>query len=132
MGTLRDLAADDLVNVFGNTDDFAEAATYVPKPSGDQFAVTLCWGDPAPAIVGFPGGEEDRRTEQALGRRATIIDELGRDPQKGDQLVVASGARAGTWVVQTAQPDEGDGIVFTLVKAENRAPGHQGAREQRT
>lgn len=136
--TLKDQMANDLTDVFLNTDDFADDATYFVKGSTVAgFPCTLVIGDPQPGFVQIDGGQEDRRPATAVAQRSALrtgieaITGVARDPVKGDYLTIATGAYAGTWTVDRAQGDEGDAMQLSLVNAILYAPGAKGAREVR-
>ncbi len=135
--TLKDTMASDMDDVFLNVDEFADAATFIVKGVTDSFAINVVIGDPAPTYLQIDGGQEQRRPAAIYARRSSLrtgiagITGTARDPIKGDRLNIAAGAYAGTWIVNTAQPDDGDAMLMQCVQADMYAAGGKEAREIR-
>lgn len=135
--SLSDLMAADMDEVFLNTSDFGQAATYAANGGGTPFACTVVPTDPSPSMVQISQGTEDRRESRFLGSlsalRAGILADLGtvRDPMRGDAVTIASGADAGEWVVRTIAMDIGDGVMLDCVLSDLYTLGASGATENR-
>jgi hypothetical protein len=93
--------------------------------------VSVVISDPDPSIVGMSSGIEDRREAQIVLLSSTVATVLSRSLERGDQVIVASGAYAGTWIVTRAQADLGGGTTAHAALADLHAPGAPGAREVR-
>lgn len=135
--TLKDQMASDLTDVFLNTDDFADDATFVVKGGKIGFAVKAVFGDVSPGFFQVDGGQEDRRPVAVTVNRTVVragingITGTTRDPVKGDALEVSSGANAGNWTVMTVIPDVGDAYTLNCVKATMQTANAPQAREVR-
>ncbi len=136
--TLKSQMASDVANVFLRSDDFAEAATFIPKGVANPgFACLVIFGDITPSISGMPIGVQESRPGQAFGNRAALRAGIGqilgqeRDPLHGDQVAVAAGANAGTWKIEHSVSDIGGGVTMELVLLVLYAPGGPNAREVR-
>jgi hypothetical protein len=116
--TLKTDMAADLTAIFLNTGEFADTATYTPNGAASSFTVTLVPGDIDESFLPTPSGEADRRMAQFTGvlslLRAGILGIEGtvRDPRRLDSFVIASGAYAGTWVVERYSADLGGGVLL--------------------
>lgn len=134
--SLKDQMADDLT-VFLNTDEFADTVTFYPKGDLVGFSCKVTFADPIPSLATMDIGLEDRRPVNALASQAVLragilaSTSTARDPAYGDKLVAASGGYAGTWIVRTAQPDDGGGIDLALVWAPILRAGAAGAQQVR-
>lgn len=135
--TFQDDLADDVDNVFLNTSEYAVSATFKAKGDATGFAVSVVFGDPDPSTIQVIEGNKSTRSSRILVDRtvirAGIAAALGtaRDPLRGDELIVASGADAGTWRVQEASPDLGDAIVLDARLSTPRVLGGQNAEAVR-
>ena len=120
MGSLKDLMSDDLVDVFLNEEDFAEAVTYKPDGAVTAFNLVVAIGDVTDQMVQIASGRADQQQISATAKLSLIvagilaIEGVSRQPQRGDQIIFATGEHAGTWSVQTASVDNGGGVVMTL------------------
>lgn len=116
--TLKTDMAADLSDVFLNTDEFADTATYTPNGASTTFSATLVPGDVEESMLPAPSGEADRRLVQFTGSLALlragilVVEGTVRDPRRLDSFVIASGACAGTWVVERVSPDLGGGVIL--------------------
>jgi hypothetical protein len=116
--TLKTDMAADLTAIFLNTDEFADTATYTPNGAASGFSVTLLPGDIDESFLPTASGEADRRMAPFTGvlslLRAGILAIEGtvRDPRRLDSFVIASGAYAGTWVVERYSADLGGGVIL--------------------
>ncbi len=134
--TLKTQMAADLVTVFLNTNDFADAAIYTLREGG-SCAITLVIGTVAgSAPAGVPLGLEQRDTMQGTlsltkwkAAVATLVP--GRLPIHGDTLTVASGGAAGTYSVQSYNVDNGDGLDLALVQTDDVSIGAEDVRVTR-
>jgi hypothetical protein len=135
--TLADQMAADLANVFLSTSEFAISSTFLPGTDTTGFTLTVVPGDEQPAMIQIMEGQEVSRTARFLAKlstvRAGIATRLGtaRDPIRADRIVIASGADAGTWLVQTVTPDLGDGVQMDCRWSDRRALGGQNAQAVR-
>ncbi len=129
--------AADMDDVFLNQDEFADSARFTVKGVTDAFTLGVVIGDPVPGFIAIDGGQENRRPVSVYARQSTVragintITGIARDPIKGDSIIIATGAYTGTWIVQTAQPDDGDAILMQCVGADLYAAGAKEAREVR-
>lgn len=116
--TLKANMAADLTALFLNTDEFADTGTYTPNGAATGFAVTLVPGDVDESFLPTPSGEADRRMAAFTGvlslLRAGILGIEGtvRDPRRLDSFAIATGAYAGTWVVERYSADLGGGVIL--------------------
>ena len=116
--TLKSDMAADLTALFLNTDEFADTASYTPNGAATSFSVTLVPGDIDESFLPTESGEADRRMAPFVGvlslLRAGILAIEGtvRDPRRLDSFVIASGAYAGTWVVERYAADLGGGVTL--------------------
>lgn len=114
--TLKTQMAADLTALFLNTAEFADTATYTPNGAASGFSVTLVPGDVDESFLPTASGEADRRMAQFIGVLSLIrtgilaIEGTVRDPRRLDSFVIASGAYAGTWVVERYAADLGGGV----------------------
>jgi len=93
--------------------------------------VTVVISDPEPGIVSMSSGVEDRREAQIVLLSSAISTALSRALERGDQVIIASGAYAGTWIVGRCQADIGGGTTANAYLPDLYAPGAPGAREVR-
>lgn len=120
--SLKTDMADDLTTVFLDVNDHADACTYYPDGDNTGFAATLVMGPSSEAFIVQPrrNGIDDQTRADGFGSlaalRTGILARLGtvRDPRHGDRLTFASGAYAGTWLVQRVSPDGADGMLLGL------------------
>jgi hypothetical protein len=135
--SLKDQMAADMTDVFLNVDEFADSARFTVKGVTDTFVVLVVIGDPTPGFLSIDGGQEQKRPVAIYARQTALrtgisgITGVARDPIKGDSLIIDTGAYAGTWIVQTAQPDDGDAMLMQCVNATLYAAGGKDAREVR-
>lgn len=99
----------DLVDVFLNTDDHAEAGTYQPRGVTPGFPCTVLRSDAPPSLggdVAFASTATVRMLANLVELRAGILaaEGVARDPSEGDRIVL--GTQAIT--VQTAEPEAAD------------------------
>jgi hypothetical protein len=136
--TFADQMAADWPTFTDPTNGFGDAATFVPFDQSDKtFALAVTIGDQDPTVTQFAGGQEGRRVAPIFCQlslvQAGILAQTSsaRSPVKGDAIVIASGANAGTWVLYgPATTDMGDGCHMTGVLSTLDAPGSD-AREVR-
>jgi hypothetical protein len=136
--TLKDTMADDIDAVFLNEDEFADAATFMPKDEISGFDCIVVMSDPQPGYIQIDGGVEDRRPAVALMNRAIIRTGIAqmkgneRDPIRGDKIAIPSGAYVGTWKVVSAQADDGGAVMANVVWSEMYTLGAKDTREVRS
>lgn len=134
--TFKDDMIDDM-DVFINDDEFGQTATYLPRAkaagTGNMFAINVTFGDPDPNVLMVQAGQVTERTARILVSLADVragllaVESAARDPVRGDRIVIASGADAGTWVVQDSVPDIGGGCQLNCRLADQRTYGAEGA-----
>jgi hypothetical protein len=93
--SLRDQMNADLVDVFLNVDDHAEAGMYLPRGVAPGFPCTVLRSDAPPSNAGDPawGSNATVRLLANLAElRAGILAAEGfaRDPAEGDRIVLGS------------------------------------------
>ncbi len=121
--TLKSDMAADLTSLFLDTNEFAEDVTYYPNgtplTATVSFALKAVPGDVAEAFLATASGEADQRLAQftavlsLIQAGILVVEGTSRDPRRGDYLVVASGAYAGTWVVTGIALDLGGGATLS-------------------
>jgi hypothetical protein len=125
--TLKSQMAADLTALFLNTDEFAESTTYTPNGTAigatTTFSLNVVPGDIDPAFLPTVSGEQDQRTAQFVAVLSLVqagiatVEGSSRDPRRGDSLVIASGAYAGTWIVERQWADLGGGVALFVRQA---------------
>jgi hypothetical protein len=93
--TLRDQMNADLSEVFLNTDDHAEAATYLPRGVAPGFPCVVLRSDAPPGMGGDPAwgsSAQVRLLADLTVLRAGILAQEGvaRDPAEGDRLTLGT------------------------------------------
>ena len=131
-----DLAAD-VANVFGNAEEFGQTASYRPRGAATTFNLIVTFGDPDESVQQMQAGQSVDRVVRAMVSLAVVragiavIEVTARDPGRGDLFTIASGADAGTWVVQDAVPDLGGAVQLTVSFDRQRIYGAEGATQVR-
>lgn len=128
-----DMAADVLA-VFLEEDDFAEAATFMPQESLTGFACVVTPGDIEEGFPEVGSGRANQLRAPFVGDRAALRTAIGvieagvpRDPRRGDRLVFASGAYLGTWMLERVANDVGGAItMFGRCETRNEVSGDIG------
>lgn len=127
----RDLMAADLAKLEA-VNDFGTTATVTPVGGSGDFSLFLTFGDHevAPYEDQDLGEVEETFANATCSRadyQAGVVDagvSAARDPERGDELVIASGADAGTWYVASAAADPGDGLNLRLRRQSTRNLAH--------
>lgn len=135
----QDQMASDLANVFLDPDVFGDNATYVPtEQPGQSFPLIVVVGDHQTSAVQMSGGQEGVAMASIDASLAVILSGLfqilgsQRYPHRGDQIVIASGNNAGTWIVAgPAARDAGGGAKLDCFLTTLDAPGGRDTREVR-
>lgn len=115
--TLKSQMTADVASVFLDTDDFGESVTFTPNGAATSFACTVVPGDVDAGFGATPSGEADRRLCPFFASLAALragilgIESAVRDPQRLDSITFASGAFAGTWIVERCVADADDGVM---------------------
>lgn len=126
-------------NIFLDTEGFGQAALYAPTDSGGStFAVVVVVGDPVMSEGQQDFGIEVRRVATLYVQKSVVLAGIfgitgtSRDTRRGDSITIASGADAGTWLLQGPPAEDlGDGANLIGVLPAIAAPGAKGARELR-
>jgi hypothetical protein len=125
--TFQSQLTADFVAMFIN--EWAITATLRARgASTGGTSVSLVIGDPAPQAVQITAGLEDRREAVIVIAAAVVTSALSRNLERGDQVIVASGAYTGTWIISTSQTDLAGGVTAQAVLADLHAPGASEAR----
>lgn len=115
--TLKADMAADVAALFLNTDDFAESVTFTPNGAASGFTCSVVPGDVDAGFGAAPSGQADRRLCPFFASLAALragilgIELAVRDPTRLDTITFASGAFAGTWIVERCVPDADDGVM---------------------
>lgn len=134
---LESLMADDNARVLLNIDDHAQVFVFYPDLQVSGGNVSLVIGPSTEAFVIDSRSIDDQRRVEAHGSlaaiRAVISQVLGaaniRDPRRYDRIVRATGAYAGTWIVQRVTTDNGDGCMLALAMDQPHADAAEGVAE---
>ncbi len=110
------MMASDMTGTFLNTNEFGETGTFYPGRDAVGFSVTVTISEITDQFLEVSSGVADSREADLFLVRSTTRTAIGvietstgaRDPRKGDSVVIATGANAGTWRVATCSPDIGD------------------------
>jgi hypothetical protein len=121
---LDDVMAEDLNRTLLNEDENAKSFTFYPYNDTVGGPISVVMGPSLQTILSQNRNTDDQRRAQAVASlsaiRAIISERLGeanvRDPARGDTIVRATGVYAGTWVIDTIDPDDGDAVVLHLTK----------------
>lgn len=133
---LLDRAAQE-AGRFASTQEFGIAATYLPDGKAPGFACVLSVSDETNPIQLDGGDLVSDRIADAFARRSVLRSGIGtqtgttREPRRGDQVEIASGACAGRWAVRSARLDDGDGVQLELRLTEYHGAGGAGAIQDR-
>ncbi len=139
--TLRDLMQSHMPALL-STEHFGQDVTVTAKGIDKSFTLRAVIGDQADAYAPDGSVVMERATQAvmvfqrsawrtAIGPLTTNAS-LPRDVKRGDVVVIAAGgAYEGTWIVDQAMADEGDGAQVQLVRADPFQLGGTGAVGQR-
>jgi hypothetical protein len=128
--TLLAQLASDQVAIF--LSDWAIAAVLRARGATSGSAgVSIVISDPEPQMLAADGGVEDRREAQIVAQSSALAAILSRPLERGDQVIVASGAYAGTWIISRCQTDLVGLTTAQAVLSDLHAPGAPRAREVR-
>lgn len=121
---LDDLMANDTRTVLLNQNDHAKEFVFYPDGQTTGGEISVVMGPSTQAMVFNNRTIDDERRADGFASlseiRAVISEILGpaniRDPRKGDRIERTTGVYAGTWYVDTIDPDDGDAVVLHLTK----------------
>jgi hypothetical protein len=113
--SLRDQMNIDLVEVFLNTDDHAEAGTYLPRGVAPGFTCVVLRSDAPPSLGGEPthgSSSTVRLLANLVELRAGILAQEGvaRDPAEGDRIELGTT----TITLQAPELEAADSHAVTL------------------
>lgn len=117
--SLRDLMRADVADVFLSTEDLGQTATFTAHKVVGTVDVAVVVGDPQPSVSMVDPAMEEREIVVLFAKRTTMdaalvtLEAAARLPKRGDQLVIATGEDAGTYLVQYANYDSGGGVNIT-------------------
>jgi len=134
---LFDIIQQDSLAVFHNVNELGQIATFKAGGENPGFSLVVTFGDPDENVAAFNGGQSVDRTAKIFAPRSLIragilaIELAERDPVRGDIIVMATGADAGTWIVQDINPDAGDGMQMQCRYDRERIYGAESAVQVR-
>jgi hypothetical protein len=125
--TFQSQLVADMASIFIN--EWAISATLRARgATTGGTTVSLVIGDPAPQLVAISAGIEDRREASIVIASSVALAALTRVLERGDQVIVASGAYAGTWIISSCQTDIAGATTAAAVRSDLHAPGAAEAR----
>ncbi len=121
---LEDLMANDTRTVLLNQNDHAKPFTFYPGESLTGGSVSVVMGPSTQTMVFDNRNTDDQRRADGFASLSAILAVISqilgaanvRNPRKGDRIERTTGVYAGTWYVDTVDPDDGDAVVLHLTK----------------
>jgi hypothetical protein len=124
-----DMVAADLERLTDEGSDLGLAASFLAAEApATEVPIRLVFGDPTDGLQAMPDGVSDNIIAPATTRTSAIVDAIGRPPQAGDSVRIATGAMAGEWSVVAVALDQGDGSNLSLRREGMFAAGRVGGR----
>ena len=115
MTAFDDMVSADLGCLIDDGSELGADAVCVAAEGGKQVSIRLAWGDDANGLQSVSEGTTTNLTAPAMTRRSIIATAFGREVQVGDLIQIATGAKAGEWVIAAPpQLDDGDGANLSL------------------